>query len=133
MILLDKSTGGINIDDIVFNANTTNLELNTFSNKYQISVQTTTTGTKFYTIPNFENGDTSLQFLFYNDKLQRINIGAGINYIFPPFVITQDEKVLIKKKLNNMGGENIYPWGSIEFSEDIKGGSVSVIIKYNQR
>jgi hypothetical protein len=85
MILLDKLSGAIKIDGIIFNLNTKNLELDTLNNRYQISVHATTTGTKIYTISNFENGNTSLQFLFSNNKLQRINISAGINYISPPF------------------------------------------------
>jgi hypothetical protein len=132
MILLDKLDGTIRIDDIVLNQNTTNFELDTFINKYQISIHTTTTGSKFYTISNLESGDTSLQLLFYNGKLRRINIGAGINYIFPPFEITQAEKVLVKKKINSIGGKNNYPWGSVGLIEDIKAGSVSVLINYNQ-
>lgn len=128
MIVLNKSNGEIKIDHYIFNANTTNLELESFKN---VLTQTSNTGTKFYTITDIDNGDSTFQFVFYNGKLQAVNIGAGINYAFPPFVITEEEKNIIRMKLEKIGGENIYPWGKVEFNEDKKGGIVSVLIKYN--
>jgi hypothetical protein len=129
---LNKLTGEIIINDFMISTDTTSLELNILNSKYEIKLRTTSTGSEFYSIPNIEDGDTSIQFLFYNDKLQRVNIGAGENYKFPAFVITAEEKSVVKKKLESIGGEKNYSWGSIEFSEDVKAGFVSILIKYKQ-
>jgi hypothetical protein len=41
--------------------------------------------------------------------------------------------MLVKKKINDIGGKNFYPWGTVGLIEDNKSGSVSVLIIYNQK
>ena len=97
---------------------------------YDVKVHNTNSGSIFYTIPNIDKGESSLQFLFYENRLEWIQISSGPNYAFPPFSITDEEKKLIKEKLNNIGGQKEYDWGSVSYNEDSKGGNVSIIVKY---
>ncbi|NOS54688.1 MAG: hypothetical protein HOP37_00355 [Cyclobacteriaceae bacterium] len=58
-------------------------------------------------------------------------IQLGQNYDFPPFEISDEEKSILREVISSIGGENKYEWGSVELSEDRKGGILSILIKYN--
>ncbi len=83
-----------------------------------------------YQIPSILNGQYALVMFFFKDVLSFLNISMGGKYNFPPFVITDEERFEIRRLLQQIGGEKKYSWGSIQYSEDYKGGSVSVLIKY---
>ncbi len=58
---------------------------------------------------------------FQDDVLKMINI----------FPIAENNGNEVSLLLEKLGGENVYSWGRIEFSNDIKAGFKSVLIKYN--
>ena len=130
MLALNKLNGELKFGDQIFNKDTGRSELESLTSRYNIKTYTTTTGSIFYGITDIDDGENALQFLFLDNKLQWINIYAGTNYSFQPFVITPEEINVIKKKLETLGGENLYSWGSVAYSEDRKGGIVSIIIRY---
>jgi hypothetical protein len=60
--------------------------------------------------------------IFFKDEiLNMINV-------YPIAKNNDNEVSLLLEKL---GGENVYPWGSVEFSNDTKAGAKSVLVKYN--
>lgn len=85
---------------------------------------------QFYKLTNTGNEERSIVLLFEDDNLNTINIGAGKKYNFPPFIITEEERKIVNSQLMEFGGEKNYSWGKVELSEDVKGGVLSVLIKY---
>ena len=130
MLVLNKLNGELKFGNHIFNKETSRSELESLTSRYNIKTYTTTTGSILYGITDIDDGENALQFLFFDNKLQWINIYAGTNYSFQPFVITPEEISVIKKMLETLGGENLYSWGSVAYSEDRKGGIVSIIIRY---
>ncbi len=131
MLFLNTLTGELKIDEnCSFKINSNENDIKSTCNNYRIEVSEAGKESKYCTIHDIDDGEISLVSLFTKEKLQWVSISLGKNYSFPPFVITQEEKNIVKKKLNDMGGENSYQWGSVEFNEDIKGGLLSVFIKY---
>lgn len=130
MIELNKLSGTLFIDNNAFGRATSSNELDMLREKYTIDVVTLKSGWKTYRIPFMDGGESAVSLHLHNDILNLITIGLGKNYNFPPFEITTEEKLLIKKRLEMLGGEADYKWGKIEYSEDYKGGSVSIVIRY---
>jgi len=85
-----------------------------------------------YLIPEIANGEVALLLLFFNSKLASVSIELGKKYNYPPFKITADERRVIAYKLEQIGGANIYGWGKVNIVEDSKGGTISIVVKYNQ-
>ena len=129
MIKLNQENGELTVDNYSFSSSTSYFELDELKKRLQIETRITNTGSRFYTLMNVNNGENKIMFMFYQKKLW-VNIFAGKNYNFSPFTITEKENNIIRKLLADLGGEKIYKWGSLEFSEDAKGGTVSVLIKY---
>ncbi len=133
MLFLNHITGELTLDaKCSFGVGINENEISGFSGNYFVEVKPISNDSTYYTISDIDYGEFGLVCLFNNNKLNWISISLGKNYNFPPFVITREEIKLVKQKLEDMGGENIYQWGSIELNEDIKGGIVSILIKYNQ-
>ena len=72
MLTLNKSNGEIKVDEYIFNANTTALELESLSTKYVVKSHTTNTGSNFYNILDLDSGESALQFIFRDNKLKTI-------------------------------------------------------------
>ncbi|OJX33881.1 MAG: hypothetical protein BGO86_03100 [Chryseobacterium sp. 36-9] len=83
-----------------------------------------------FVIKSPNNEEYVMSLMFYKNSLKNVNISLGKKYAFPPFIITKEEKDIIKIILKKIGGEKNYSWGKVEFSEDIKGGVISIAIIY---
>jgi len=130
-MVLNTSTGELMVlEGDIFNFQTNETYLESIQNKYKIEIHTTNTGSKYFTIHDLDNGNINLVFLFYNNSLEWLSISLGRKYNFPLFIITEEEKIILRKLLESIGGENLYTWGSVKFNEDNKGGFVSIIIKF---
>ncbi|WP_027383269.1 hypothetical protein [Epilithonimonas caeni] len=83
-----------------------------------------------YIIPSLENGKFAAGIHFYNNSIDFISISMGNKYNFPAFVITSIEKEMLNDVLRNLNGASEYKWGSVSMAEDLRGGMISIIIKY---
>lgn len=131
MIELNIKNGHLQIDNNSFEANTIIQDIETLNSKYTIDTYLKQGNSGFWQIADIDDGKFSLQFYFQKEKLNWIKINMGKYYNFPAFTITEKEREMIRELLHYLKGERKYPWGSVSFSEDNKGGSVSVIVTYN--
>lgn len=120
---LNKIDGTVTIDDLRIEQTITVSEAEAFGAVMVIE----NNGYKTYKL---NNGENSLTFFFYKGHLERLSFILDENYDFPPFIISGEEKIILIKELDSIGGERIYSWGSVELSEDRKGGIISIVITY---
>lgn len=128
MMELDYRSGGILIDNMVFSSELTVSELFD-EGKYPIEVKPLIENCS-YIIPNIKKGEYSIFLIFNQGLLKTMSISLGKKYNFTPYVVTKKEKKILKEKLIEIGGQDKYIWGDVEFSEDTKGGVVSIVINY---
>ena len=130
MILLNLQTGELKFDDTILSPGYRFEDVKNLSKKYRNSVREIGNGYNWIYLLGVD-GDYDLSVLFHKDVLISINIGLGASFQIPEFEITKRAKNLIKKLVKELGGEKEYDWGIVRYSEDHKGGYVSVLIKYN--
>ena len=128
-IELNKNNGDVIIGDLKITSKFSVADIEGIKPKYDVIFDVEHGDNSFYRIPFLENGESAVGFQFKKGKLCNLNIAAGFNFQFPPFVITDEERKVIRDKIALIGGE--YSWGSVSYNEDNKGGSVSILIKYN--
>jgi hypothetical protein len=132
-IQLDKTNGDVIIGDLKITYTFSISDIENLKDRYEVKfVRKTNNGNVFYQISSLDNGECAALFMFKNEKMDHMDIAAGINYPFPPYIITDEERKIIQEKILSLGGEHIYPWGSVFYNEDNKGGSVSLTIKYDR-
>ena len=131
MIDLNFSTGVLQIDRILLHPHKTLDSLKESANNYPLTHRLTNDVYSSYSISNVCSGEFSLFFFFFKNELNSVMIQLGQNYDFPPFEISDEEKSILREVISSIGGENKYEWGSVELSEDRKGGILSILIKYN--
>lgn len=127
---LDKNNGQFTFGDLVIDATVSNIDIERLSNQFIVKHGYKNGDYRSYSILNVENGEISVSVNFYKQKLSSLNICLGKRYQFTPFVLTNEEKLILKNKLLLIWGEKKYIWGSVEFNEDYKGCMMSIIIKY---
>jgi hypothetical protein len=131
MVTLDKSDGSLKIEELIINSSLGTKQLEAWSELYSIKLKLKNDEYIHYMITNIDKGETSLSIFFYRNTLSFISIELGENYANDsPFVITSNKRHIIKTRLEILGGEKKYPWGTVEYSESIKDGMVSVVVKY---
>lgn len=131
MIELNNQTGHIFIDSLIVSPE---LSESKFLDLVQLPIEIIKVNQHddytLYLIKNIDAGEYSVSLLFHKSKILTLNIGLGNRYSFPAFIITDEEKHELSKKLESIGGANSYRWGSIELNEDRKGGILSILIEY---
>lgn len=130
MICINKETGEIQIGKLVLNPQTEISIVQKWPTDIRIEKIATEPDISIFRLLNIEYGSISVLLLFNLNRLKRVHIGAGEKCGFRPFELSEEEKNYIKRLLERLGGEAIYNWGQIQYSEDLKGGSVSVLIEY---
>lgn len=82
---------------------------------------------------NLEGGEYGIGCYFYQSVIWILHIQLGTNYHYltKPFEPTEEERNMLKIKLETIGGKQLYQWGDVCISEDRKAGSVSIYIKYS--
>ena len=129
---LNTANGDVMIGDVKITPMFTIAAIEALKATYEIIfIYTTGTGFTYYRSSFLNGGENAVLFAFSNDKIHKLNIGAGLNYNFPPFEITEEEKMIAKDIVKKIGGEHKYSWGEVFYNEDYKGGNVNVGIKYN--
>ena len=131
MINLHNKNGNLNIGDLCITPEMCLQDITELKRNYDVVLAVENGDYISYRLPNFDEGKLSFIFYFYKEKISSLGIGLGSKYAFPPFEITEEERREIKKLLETIGGERNYSWGSVYYSEDSKGGSISVGIKYD--
>ena len=132
MIKLNITNGDVSNRKIKITSNLSLGEISSIGNIYEIRLSVENGDYISYVIPYFDDKEAALSLSFYKEKLTYLNISLGENYAFPAYEITEKKKATVRSRLASIGGENDYIWGSVSYSEDIKGGNVSIRIKYNQ-
>ncbi|WP_153797391.1 hypothetical protein [Foetidibacter luteolus] len=129
---LNKSTGEIKIGDLDITANLTPEYIENIGSTYDAKIALRNADYLTYIISNIDEGESVLSLTFNKKRLVTLNIGIGKNYNFFPFNIAREENTELTKRLLLLGGEKKYSWGEVELSEDRKGGTLSIIIRYNR-
>ncbi|RFM25566.1 hypothetical protein [Deminuibacter soli] len=134
MIEINKTTGCIYIENVQICPDLLYSEIGVLSSKYTI-VNSPGSGNEFNRIyiRNIGDGEITIGLAFAKERLVQIRIVNGSKYDFPPFTITKEDKEIILQKLETIGGEQEYTWGTVELSEDLRGGSIGILIGYNKR
>lgn len=83
-----------------------------------------------YLNSNIDNGESSVLLHFESQKLKCIEIRAGKNYKTSPFMIENKERKLLDNYFQLLGRGQNYKWGSSRLIDDQKGGSLSILVKY---
>lgn len=83
-----------------------------------------------YLNSNIANGESSVLLHFESQKLKSIEIRVGNNHKTSPFIIEEREREMLDNYFQLLGRGQIYQWGSSRLIEDQKGGSLSILIKY---
>jgi hypothetical protein len=128
MISLDKSTGELIIGKNNFNPYLKCSDFEHREKSYVAELLLQNEEWKTFKISDINNGENIFVLRFYDEQLKMIEISLGMNYINYSEMENRKE---LKRLLEKMGGADIYSWGIIEFNEDLKGGYVSLLIKYS--
>lgn len=129
---LNKTDGSILFDNQGIGSDQTIAQIQDLKDIYRIRQGVINAGYSTLYVNGIEEDELSMAFVFYENKLFMISISLGSKYQFPPFVITDAERDILKNKLKGLGGAVTYNWGQMEISEDRKGGSLSILLKYKQ-
>jgi hypothetical protein len=131
-INLNKVNGDVAIGDLEITSMFSIAAIENLKDKYNmIFVMTNDNGYSLYRTSFLDGGEISALFMFKNNKIRSLNIGVGFNYNFPPYIVTDEQRTLIKDLILSIGGARQYPWGSVSYNDDNKGGSVGVFVAYN--
>lgn len=127
---LNKENGELQIELIVLTPMLSVSRFMALFEGYSIKSGVQNSSYSTYYIRDLENSEISISALFYNEKLQTVTIALGNRYVFPPFESTNGERQVLLAKLDSMGGANVYSWGRTELLEDIRGGVLSIGIRF---
>ncbi len=128
---LNLEDGTVRFTELLVHSKITVDEINNLPDNLGIHLGVQNAGFQTFHIPSLDNDEYCASLIFSSGKLMELNIAAGKNFDFPPFVITDEEIKLIDKWLLTIGGGGSYSWGSVEKNIDRRGGEVSILIKYN--
>lgn len=132
MIELNTKNGQLTIADFFISANLSAVEVESQIEKYSIQIGVINFPYKSYRVPEIMDGYIGFSTYFYNDKIDFVTISLGDRYGFPPFIVTSEERAEIDRLIRKLGGAKKYDWGSVEVADDSKGGSISVLVRYNR-
>ncbi|SHN12234.1 hypothetical protein [Mucilaginibacter sp. OK098] len=131
MIQPDKAIGTVTIDDLEITTFFSIIDIENLKKQHYVILAVNNEDYISYRIPFFDNGETAVLFTFHKGKILYVSIGLGAKNDFPEYEITEKKKAIIKDRLKSIGGEHVYRWGSVQYSEDPKGGNVGIFVRYN--
>jgi hypothetical protein len=131
MIKLNLDTGDLEIFELVITPLVNTSDVESLNSKFDLEIYKKNDQVSMYIIYNLGKGHISIFILFRRHRLSSIEIRLGDKFKFPPYVITNQEREELDAIFKSIGGEKKYKWGSVELSEDTKGGVLSILIKYN--
>ena len=105
---LNLEDGKVRFTELLVHSKITVDEINNLRDNLGIQLGVQNAGFQTYRIPSLENDEYCASLIFSNGKLMMLNIAAGKNFDFPPFVITDEEIKLIDKWLLTIGGGGSY-------------------------
>jgi len=131
-LTLNINNGDVLIGDVKITLSFSIADIEDLKSEFAIFfVMKNNNGYTFYRSSYLNGGENSILFTFKENKIYKLNIGPGLEYDNPPYLITDEKKKRVKDILKFLGGEHDYRWGNVFYNEDNKGGNVNVGIWYN--
>lgn len=131
MLILDTRNGNISVDGFSFHSHMQEEDfLNSIMQNSSFLLNNKSDNYSYYSVEGLSEGEYSMGFSFNKSRLYTTFISLGRKFNYPPFEITDDEKLELKRRLFLIGGESQYQWGEVFVNEDRKGGLISICVKY---
>lgn len=124
---LDKSNGDIELGGYIFNSKTELRFIDELNERIEVNLAVKNDAYISFKIKGLETGFVFL-FQFNNELLSSISF--FLENVAIPFMVSEEERSILYDNMLCLSPERKYNWGSIELYNDIKGGTISIYLKY---
>ena len=127
MKLTNQNTGEIQIGEFIINKKIKPSDLKALQEEVKCKLSNEGQGWKLYEIDNLNDGESMVSLYFKNNRIIKVFIELGINYINYSLSEIEFE---VKNKIKDLGGEKVYSWGKIKLIKDSKTFVCFISIEY---